>query len=290
MSKSYIPYEGKEFQEWLSWQKKASQGDLNPIPSICCWSDICGFGARLDAAKWDLSSPLAQSLLTILSRMHSILAQGWCLPHPDKVLVLNDGVARVFDLIHYSHDFVDVMIFNFRDMILRNNTALQLAIKDDVGLRTVLSGGSRVQYSSSLTTGKSFVFTGENPSPHAKWIMDQHIVYNPAEFQMNTAFARAYTLDALGSSAGLKTNNIYVDIRWVDAVAAYFEGAVYVQDDYIFFDRNETHAMHWKYDKKIELQARTGDTVVFKLNEMMIYKEFEGEDAVFKLGDSQAFS
>lgn len=189
------PYDSKEFFESLKWRTKANEKSLEVSDCITSWTDICGFGALLENAKWDLNALQNNGVIHFLNEFHFIAGKPLLVnvdPFPnDKVIVLNDGIARTIDLLHSETLHAHTFLVYFRDLIFTHFLLLKVTRNLNVGVRTILAGGQRVQYAPSKTTGhSSLYYNEENPSEFGKRLLNTTFVYNPAEFQMNTAFAK----------------------------------------------------------------------------------------------------
>ena len=55
-------------------------------------------------------------------------------------------------------------------------------------------------------------------SSDLKKILETQFLYNPAEFQMNTAFAKAYTIDAIGSKERIFVNGLYIEELFLNLI------------------------------------------------------------------------
>ena len=54
------------------------------------------------------------------------------------------------------------------------------------------------------------------------------LIYNPAQFQMNTAFARAYIVD---QSEEVEKNRVYIEQNWISAINQEMNNCVAVQEN-----------------------------------------------------------
>ena len=98
---NHKPHQTSEFVERHSWIKKTREHVLAPCPSICCWFDICGFRKKLDSVGWSLATLQEAGFVDALSKAYQIVGMPLhVLPHgaSEKILVLNDGIARSLDL------------------------------------------------------------------------------------------------------------------------------------------------------------------------------------------------
>jgi hypothetical protein len=86
------------------------------------------------------------------------------------------------------------------------------------GIRTVLVAGSRIAFSlGDKSTSQLILARRPNLDPedlpwmYKKEFLSRTAFYMPWEFQMNLAFAKAYSLEALGSRGGLSGPRFFVD-------------------------------------------------------------------------------
>jgi hypothetical protein len=129
------------------------------------------------------------------------------------VLFLNDGVIRPVD-IHKAGMYVDVYSMWLENAILQFNI---LNCKDkknsNPGLRGVITYGQRIQYTNEL------VRLGEVVKSNNSKTQQEIVVYSPNEFQMNTAFSKAYIIESSGKKAEVEGANLYIDKCFLDMFA-----------------------------------------------------------------------
>jgi|CXWL01.1.fsa_nt_gi hypothetical protein len=286
---NYEPHQTQEFLERYRWTSKARARALEPCPSICCWFDICGFRSKLDRANWSLSRLQTDGFVEVLSEAYQrigmpmhVQLQG----ASEKILVLNDAVARSLDL--EGRDATNPITFAFyiRD-ILNGFFHLRgwLATKD-LGLRTVLAGGERIQYSPESITGHSMLHYSGSPSSMGKNFLAKEFVYHPREFQMNTAFSRAYLIDSLGSKSGFSRNRVYLESNWLSVVDKALHGCIEVMSSgaggKISISYDGRLLLHLGYDKTIT----DSNMKVFRLSELVVHPGLDGELVEWDLNDS----
>ena len=98
------PFESEEQIQERKWQQKAKEGKLSPISCLSTWMDVCGFGSQLENNEWDITRMQTSGMINLLNQVYSLFA-GPILARPDpepneKVLIINDGIARTIDLIN----------------------------------------------------------------------------------------------------------------------------------------------------------------------------------------------
>lgn len=166
------------------------------IDCICCWYDLLGYGAPFADSQWDLHNEIAQkSIKRILqdafpfSGMYSL--------QMGKRLHLNDGVISNHDIQIECEDPLNKVV-SYLDAIVEDFNALNYFDQSYgyPGVRGVLTAGHRFAYENVNITEQ---------------VEGNIVAYHPKEFQMNTAFSKAYIVEESGSRAGIKGNWMYID-------------------------------------------------------------------------------
>jgi hypothetical protein len=121
-------------------------------------------------------------------------------PRKEVAFVLNDGLARVYDLPRIgieSFEFLFWFHFAISNHWIVNAADMQYG---SPGMRSVLTFGERIgSWRGNTIYGDHFL--GDTRS---KKIADQKIcIYSSDEFQLNLAFSKAYIIETEGSKAGL---------------------------------------------------------------------------------------
>lgn len=102
----------------------------------------------------------------MLSEVYETVAHPFLIgvkPMPyETVLVINDGIARTVDLGNPESAIAAKFIFYLRDLFFAHSHLLALTKSYGYGIRTVLAGGERVQYSAEEFTGNSILHHSEN--------------------------------------------------------------------------------------------------------------------------------
>ncbi len=280
----HTPYDSSEYHEREDWIKKVADKDLKVIPCVSAWFDICGYGDLLEKSNWNLRTLKDNGFFEALSRTHERLGQPFIVdvqPCPtERVLVINDGTARTIDLSSPSHVDPVRLLFYIRDLFLAHFQLIGSLVGLGLGLRTVLAGGERCQYSPMSISGESILYHSGNPSAYGRALLNQQFVYYPPEFQMNTAFAAAYTIEALGSKAGIHPNRLYVTRTWIDTLSSVFPSPIIVTDTAIEIPHNGEVGLSLHFDQKLQVTAKGFETNVFKISEITVHANFEGEETV----------
>lgn len=285
---NHEPHQSVEFADVLRWTNMARGHMLVPCPSICSWFDICGFRSKLDSANWSLSSLQNDGFIEVLSEAYRMTAMPIHV-HPqgalEKILVLNDGVARSLDMGDSAETNPITFSFYLRDILNIFFRLCRYLKSKNLGLRTVLAGGERLQYSAEAITGQSILhFTG-SPSSLGERFLKQQFVYHPREFQMNTAFSRAYHIDSMGSKSGFVRNSVYLESTWVSVIEKTLPGCVQLSgtsdNGHISFMFDGRLLLHLAYDKRI----RESNFDVFRLSELVVHRGLDGEEVHWEVDD-----
>ena len=282
------PYDSKEFQEILKWRSKAGSKTLVVSNCISSWTDICGFGSLLEKAKWDLNILQDDGIVRFLNEFHFIAGRPLLInidPFPnDKVIVLNDGIARTTDLLYSETIHTHTFLVYFRDLLFTHYHLLRLTKSLEIGVRTILAGGQKVQYSPSTTTGHlSLYYNEENPSEFGKKLLDTTFVYNPAEFQMNTAFAKAFTIDSLGTKGNINVNGLYIESDFFTKLDKIVGLKIETLENKIILYRDEIPMFELSIKSLEQKNVKGLDMTIYNISNFHIFKEFDGDDLDFDM-------
>ena len=193
------------------------------------------------------------------------------------------GFARTIDLASPVHVEPVRLLFYVRDLFMAHFQLMSSLARLGLGLRTVLSGGERCQYSPQSISGESILYHSGNPSAYGRALLGQQYVYYPPEFQMNTAFASAYTIEALGSKTGIAPNRLYVTRTWVDKISDVLPSPVSITDSTIEIPHYGGAGLSLHFDQKLEVNAKGLQTDVFKIEKITVHANFEGEETVIPM-------
>ena len=248
--------------------------EMELTKSICCWYDLLGYGSPFVEASWNLTAPKCKKNLERVMRMGSWRWGCISLIYGPKLL-LNDGVAACIDLhedvrsVSRALDYLEAMIADYqslRDIDEREGNP---------GIRGVISCGDRFDYDSANTT-----VTGS---------AETITFYHPKEFQMNTAFSKAFIIEESGKKAGVAGSNLYIDydvFELLNSFLSKFEGSVEII-------RNENEIVAkiilgvWyatlHFDKETVLYKNKGiDTELFRFIDMESYPDDLSREAAYQ--------
>lgn len=277
------PAESKELFDFQEWREKSQKGKLEIIDCISIWTDLCGFGKLLQINDWNLNKLNKSKVFELLNEVYSIAGRVFLPnvePFPsDKILVLNDGIAKTVDLKYKKRLDGYSFLFFLRDSITNHHILLKTTERYGVGIRTIFAGGERVQYSPIRMTGESILYYDENNiSEYGKKLLGTQFLYNPAEFQMNTAFAKAFTIDTLGSKESIFVNGLYIEDLFLSLLNDIPKIKIQITENEIniFY---KSALMFRLGIRETLLKIMKGLRVkIYHIDKFIIYKEFDGED------------
>jgi hypothetical protein len=283
-----IPSNSEEFHERTKWRTKTKDHKLSVSNCIAAWSDICGFGEQLRKNKWNLESLQKDGMLLLLSEVFTavggpLLVNISPLPH-EIVLVLNDGVARTVDMLHKDKVSSQTFLFYLRDLLFTHYFLLEITRKYDLGVRTIVAGGEKVQYSPTTQTGESILFYDDAKiSDFGKKFLNTTFLYNPAEFQMNTAFAKAFTIDSIGTKGNILVNGFYIEDSFLEKIADLKDILIKKQKKSIEFVLKGTLVFKFILAESFERDIKGLKVLLHHVKSFEIYKDFDGDDVVVKM-------
>lgn len=277
------PWEKDEYKNAKEWVRKARAGELHVIPCISGWMDVCGFGSALEKCSWNLVELQRSGLLNLLNTVyqrvaHPFLAGVEPMPY-ESILVINDGISRTVDLDKPEFANAASFIFYLRDLFFSHRNLIELTASYGYGIRTIFAGGERVQYSPELYTGNMILqHDEENISDFGKSLLNKNFLHNPSEFQMNTAFAKAYSIDSLGSKYGFKVNNCYVESSFWQLVGLIPMLDIEERDVSILLNFKSKPALEIFFSEKIGVSFKGIEMHINQVTGIRVDKNFEGEE------------
>ncbi len=282
------PLESKEFLEFQKWREDSRNGKLETIDCISTWTDICGFGSLLKSNNWNLNKLNKSKVLELLNEVYSIAGRVFLPnvePFPsDKILVLNDGIAKTVDLKYKNRLDGYLFLIFLRESIFNHYVLLDIAERFGVGVRTIFAGGERVQYSPIKMTGESILYYNKNNiSEHGKQMLGTQFLYNPAEFQMNTAFAKAYTIDTLGSKERVFVNGLYIEDLFIKLINEIPNIKIQIEKNEINIFHKSVLMFRLNIRETLLKEMKGLKAKIYHVDKYYIFKEFDGDDLEFDL-------
>lgn len=106
---------------------------------------------------------------------------------------------------------------------------------------------------------------------------------------MNTAFAMAYSVEALGSKGGLTPNRLYITDTWLKNINAVLPEPSVVDGGLIRLPWKGSTGISITFDKRIPVNTKGFTTDVLRVSDFVVHKELEGEETHFPMAEHDAF-
>lgn len=190
--------------------------------SLCVWSDLLGFGEPFIENNWDLpDGAWNETAERLFKAQREFIGYNTI---PSKILILNDGLGCVLSTDNVPLNSIAFFIMsNMRAHMVINCQEKQIGLP---GARSIMAYGDCIRYLPPEFHLDDYVlpYTRSNPnelSNIAKRTGNPTIVFSPREFQMNTAFSKAFLLDEAGHKYGIGGNNFYIDqsfFKYIDSL------------------------------------------------------------------------
>jgi len=165
---------------------------------ICAWYDLLGYGQPFVENNWDLNNDNCKKQLERIKLLDLTLVNKFAGSFSTVTFTLNDGVIYNHDVDTQKFNFIDKLVTSLDDLIGEfesiNIRDLRIGFP---GARGIITYGQRYDYE----------FVGSTVDVATNFT----ISYHPSEFQMNTAFSKAYIMESSGSKFGISGNNLYID-------------------------------------------------------------------------------
>ena len=247
--------------------------------SFCAWSDLLGFGRDLSSNNWQLNITERKKIYERIKTAHDIVL--YYSKSYERIFILNDAAARVYTISKGISQFRRLTLFIKNSIQTHMNINGVEPANSLPGCRTVLAFGECMRYMDSSTHFDDYVLNYTKSdingiSSIAKENGNFQVVYNPTDFQMNSAFSKAYILDEAGKSKGLAGPHFYVDQSVIDAIKEYSRIAgFYIEDKlddnhyqlFVYYDKNKDARipMGFLFDTPIDAKIEDWKTQVYRL-------------------------
>ena len=194
--------------------------------SLCCWSDLLGFGAPLSESNWEPSKEVLEAVHKRITSAQSVVYANMS-PLLETALFLNDGLVRCARLDSINH--IQLLSFWLRGCVQShigiNGSEAERGLP---GVRTILAHGKQLIHDHHQVTLEDFVLnytkTGEGgTSSFTQEVRDIPVAMNPTFMQMNLAFSKAYIIESGGSRLGVSGNGFYVEEDFLRFLVAFAE-------------------------------------------------------------------
>ena len=185
--------------------------------SMCCWTDLLGFGTPFYESRWAPSQSVWDSIFERISEAHACCYQEICI-HSEFLLALNDGIVRCFDCDHDGPILNILSRWLSRCMVSHNWINDREEFKGLPGARTVVAFGPKLVHGTPEVREGDFIgnYTKPEDGPATYPGAETLTIVNPLPLQLNLAFSKAYILDRYGSKFGISGPHFYVDQNVVD--------------------------------------------------------------------------
>jgi len=122
------PSDSKKFLGYQKWRDESENQKLKTSSCIATWTDVCGFGNLLQKNNWDLNKLQDERIVHLLNEVYTIAGRVFLpnvAPLPsDRIIVLNDEIAKTVDLEYKSYLNGYVFLFFIRDTIINHHILL----------------------------------------------------------------------------------------------------------------------------------------------------------------------
>lgn len=225
-------------------KKQALRDSPTIIPALCCWSDLLGFGQVFSSNNWDLNTSDWDSTIQRLVRSQDMCLQQ-IVPGVEVCLSLNDGIIRSF-IAENRINHIQTLALWIRSCIWYHKQLNEVEQSEGLpGARTVMTAGHRAIHNFGNATFDDYVLNYSKPDPNGMSNLSKQynptVFYNPAAFQMNTAFSKCFLIDEAGSKAGVTGAEFYIDNSVLDFIVEFSEFYSGLCDKHIFEERNGIH-------------------------------------------------
>ena len=167
---------------------------------FCCWYDLLGYGNPFVDSHWNLNDERCRRNYERIKNVRTGFTSSWSAKPVGTRLTFNDGFASTIDFDLASADsYQDALIF--LEGVINDFESINYYDKriGFPGIRGIITFGQRFSYDSS---NSSFDISSKRT-----------IAYFPSEFQMNTAFSKAFIMEESGSRANLSGNYLFIDVE-----------------------------------------------------------------------------
>lgn len=205
---------------------KTAKGTMRKIEVACAaWIDLLGYGAMLQSAGFDVTSPATADAINRLSEFQRLIASKSCRYFP--TFVMNDGAVAYRDLSPRTNTVTYDFIRRAYDLFTEVNNHDQGA-RGFPGARMVIAVGFRLRpelsFSSFLNEGKAKsiktrvkegIITQDQALNEALKTRNTHDT--TPELQGNFALTKAYLADSSGKAGGFAGPNCFIDLALFDS-------------------------------------------------------------------------
>ena len=136
----------KDFGSNLT-MKIGNPPELQTRDCFCLWSDLLGFGNVFEQNNWNLDDKAKRQIYNRLEAAHSAVL--YYSSFGERILILNDGIAKVFHPLSKSEDRNNILYISlfFRSCVELHLSINKIEIENNYpGCRSVLAYGENIEY------------------------------------------------------------------------------------------------------------------------------------------------
>ena len=280
-------FDSKEVQEDIKYDKLVRDKKLQTYKCLGFWSDICGFSNLLSKYHLNLKEVNDNGVIQLQRLFYRIMGgvkfPGYQpFPH-DQTLILNDGIAKTINC-SYANDnsFARQFVYFIKELLQSHYMFYKQSQKFDISVRSVLTTGEFIPYARENITGESILqYDPKNISPGGKKILETTYVYNPKEFQMNTAFAKAYTIEDLGTKHNIRPGYFYIEDSVINLLNDIPSLDCLVKENKIILSRNGIEKLIL-IKSNVTVECLGTKITLYEISEYNILRDFDGDDIIVK--------
>ena len=166
---------------------------------LCCWYDLLGYGAPFVNSKWDLHNGQCKENFERIEQLRLLFTTSLAVKPLGTRLTFNDGFASTIDVDPITPEtFYETLLFLEGALHDFESINVEDQRRNFPGARGVITLGQRFSY--------------DHCNSSYDLLSKRTVSYHPAEFQMNTAFSKAFIMEESGSRAGIEGSHLYIDI------------------------------------------------------------------------------
>lgn len=272
-----------EVQKDIEFNKKTRQGKLVASKCFGFWTDICGFGSLLEKYKWDLQKLNNNKVMELQRSFYNIM--GAIHETEERTLILNDGIAKVLKYSNFLRLNSSIILFYLRDLLSSHYVFWKQANKFGISVRSVFAAGEYIPYATNNKTGEVILqYDPENISEYGKQILNTTYVYNPTEFQMNTAFAKAFTIEGMGRKVGILPDFFYIESSAVELINLIPDISFIKENDKLIISYKEIPRMDLHISNELNINCKGLNVTVYEISKFHIFEALNGDDIITEFG------
>lgn len=272
-----------EVQKDIEFNKKTRQGKLVASKCFGFWTDICGFGFLLEKYKWDLQKLNNNKVMELQRSFYNIM--GAIHETEERTLILNDGIAKVLKYSNFLRLNSSIILFYLRDLLSSHYVFWKQANKFGISVRSVFAAGEYIPYATNNKTEEVILqYDPENISEYGKQILNTTYVYNPTEFQMNTAFAKAFTIEGMGRKVGILPDFFYIESSAVELINLIPDISFIKENDKLIISYKEIPRMDLHISNELNINCKGLNVTVYEISKFHIFEALNGDDIITEFG------